>query len=218
MRRFLICAAISPGCSPRMKTTTPGSIGGMKVAIAWPNMWLSGRRFRKRTGQNGRLHLRCFRTSRSTGTMFARTFRWVMTTPLGSAVAPDVKMISATSSRRQRNVWHPGADVRRRPPSRARAASRRGCPTHGRAVIGGTSWPISTSFAATMRLTRAGSPATRDSRSARRRCRGAGSPRRRRSTPDGSRSRRQPCRLSGAPARAGWRRSRARRARLRSYV
>ena len=82
-----------------MKTTTPGSIGGMKVAIAWPNMWLSGRRFRKRIGANGRLHFRCFRISRSTGTMFARMLRWVMTTPLGSAVAPDVKMISATSSR-----------------------------------------------------------------------------------------------------------------------
>ena len=44
-------------------------------------------------------HLRYLRTSRSTGTMFARMLRWVMTTPFGSAVAPDVKMISATSSR-----------------------------------------------------------------------------------------------------------------------
>ena len=25
----------------------------MKVAIAWPNMWLSGSRFRKRIGRNG---------------------------------------------------------------------------------------------------------------------------------------------------------------------
>ena len=30
--------------------------------------------------------------------MFARTLRWVMTTPFGSAVAPEVKMISAVSS------------------------------------------------------------------------------------------------------------------------
>ena len=30
--------------------------------------------------------------------MFARMLRWVMTTPFGSAVAPDVKMISAVSS------------------------------------------------------------------------------------------------------------------------
>ena len=44
-------------------------------------------------------HFRYFSTSRSTGTMFASTLRCVMTTPLGSAVAPDVKMISAMSSR-----------------------------------------------------------------------------------------------------------------------
>ena len=31
--------------------------------------------------------------------MLASTFRWLMMTPLGSEVAPDVKMISATSSR-----------------------------------------------------------------------------------------------------------------------
>jgi hypothetical protein len=37
-----------------MKTTVPASIGGMKVAIDWPNMWLSGSRFRKRIGENGR--------------------------------------------------------------------------------------------------------------------------------------------------------------------
>jgi hypothetical protein len=33
-----------------MKTTTPGIIGGMNVAIACPNMWLSGSRLRKRSG------------------------------------------------------------------------------------------------------------------------------------------------------------------------
>ena len=42
--------------------------------------------------------LRYFAISRSIGTMLARMFRCVMTTPLGSAVAPDVKMISAVSS------------------------------------------------------------------------------------------------------------------------
>src|SRR5438034_11807809 len=82
-----------------MKITVPGSIGGMKVAMAWPNMWLRGRRFRNLNGKNGVPHFLYFRISRSTGTMFARTLRCVMTTPLGSAVAPDVKMISATSSR-----------------------------------------------------------------------------------------------------------------------
>ena len=71
----------------------------MNVAIACPNMWLSGRRLRNRIGANGVAHFRYFSTSRSTGTMLASTFRWVMTTPFGSAVAPDVKMISATSSR-----------------------------------------------------------------------------------------------------------------------
>ena len=78
-----------------MKTTTPGSIGGIKVAMAWPNMWLSGSRFRKRMGKNGLPYFRYLSTSPSTGTMLARMLRCVMTTPLGSAVAPEVKMISA---------------------------------------------------------------------------------------------------------------------------
>src|SRR5437763_1815114 len=82
-----------------MKITVPGSIGGMNVAMAWPNMWLRGRRFRNLNGKKGLPHFLYFRISRSTGTMFARTLRCVMTTPFGSAVAPDVKMISATSSR-----------------------------------------------------------------------------------------------------------------------
>ena len=50
-----------------MKTTVPGSIGGMKVAIAWPNRWLSGSRFRKRSGKNGRPQLRYFWISRFDG-------------------------------------------------------------------------------------------------------------------------------------------------------
>ena len=83
-----------------MKMTSPPSIGGTKVAIAWPNMWLSGSRFRKRIGENGRAYRLYFWISRSIGTMFARMFRCVMMTPFGSAVAPDVKMISTTSSRR----------------------------------------------------------------------------------------------------------------------
>ena len=82
-----------------MKTTVPAIIGGTKVAIAWPNMWLSGNKLRNRSGKNGRPYFLYFSTSRSTGTMLASTLRCVSTTPLGSAVAPDVKMISATSSR-----------------------------------------------------------------------------------------------------------------------
>ncbi len=53
-RRFLTCITMSAGLKPRMKTTVPGSSGGMNVAIAWPNMWLSGNRFRNRSGKNGR--------------------------------------------------------------------------------------------------------------------------------------------------------------------
>ena len=78
-----------------MKTTTPGSIGGTNVAIACPNMWLSGSRFRNRIGRNGRVYFLYFAISRSIGTMLARMFLWVRTTPFGSAVAPEVKMISA---------------------------------------------------------------------------------------------------------------------------
>ena len=73
----------------------PPSIGGTNVAIDWPNMWLSGSRFRKRIGRNGRVYFRYLAISRSIGTMFARMFLCVRTTPFGSAVAPDVKMISA---------------------------------------------------------------------------------------------------------------------------
>ena len=61
-------------------------------------MWLSGRRFRNRIGRNGRAYFLYFAISRSIGTMFARMLRWVMTTPFGSAVAPEVKMISAVVS------------------------------------------------------------------------------------------------------------------------
>ena len=50
-------------------------------------------------GKNGRPYFLYFRTSFSTGTMLARTLRWVRTTPFGSAVAPEVKMISTMSSR-----------------------------------------------------------------------------------------------------------------------
>jgi hypothetical protein len=50
-------------------------------------------------GEKGRAYVLYFLTSRSTGTMLASTLRWVSTTPFGSAVAPDVKMISTTSSR-----------------------------------------------------------------------------------------------------------------------
>ena len=43
------------------------------------------------------MYFRYFFTSPSMGTMFASTLRWVIVTPLGSAVAPEVKMISMRS-------------------------------------------------------------------------------------------------------------------------
>ena len=150
MRR-LICATISAGLYPRMKITVPGSIGGMKVAIACPNMWLRGRRFRNLNGKNGLPHFRYLRISCSTGTMFARMFRWVMTTPLGSAVAPDVKMISATSSR--------AIGTSGRSDAAASARQSNSCSFHTGtslgAVNGGTSWPITISRAETILTTRA---------------------------------------------------------------
>jgi len=51
--------------------------------------------FRNRIGRNGRAYFLYFAISRSIGTMFARMFLCVRTTPFGSAVAPEVKMISA---------------------------------------------------------------------------------------------------------------------------
>src|SRR5260370_40694676 len=75
IRRLLICATMSTGLYPRMKTTTPGSIGGVKVAMAWPNMWLSGRRFGDLNGKKGGAHFRYFTISRSIGANFATTVR-----------------------------------------------------------------------------------------------------------------------------------------------
>ncbi len=50
MRRDLISCRMSCGLKLRVKMTVPRTIGGMLVAIDWPNMWLSGSRFRKRSG------------------------------------------------------------------------------------------------------------------------------------------------------------------------
>jgi hypothetical protein len=65
---------MSSGAKLRVNTTTPGSIGGTNVAIACPNIWLSGSRLRKRMGKNGRAYFLYFATSRSIGTMLARMF------------------------------------------------------------------------------------------------------------------------------------------------
>jgi hypothetical protein len=89
---------ISSGANVRLKTTTPERSGGTNVAIACPNMWLSGSRFRNLIGRNGLAYFLYFPISRSIGTTLARMFRCVRTTPLGSDVAPDVKITSAISS------------------------------------------------------------------------------------------------------------------------
>ncbi len=130
-----------------MKITWPASTGGMKVAIACPNMWLSGNRFRNLNGENGLAYFLYLRISRSTGTMFASTLRCVMTTPFGSAVAPDVKMISATSSA----VTVTDGTV----PSCQSISCRNQRGTSIVAVNGGTSCPSNSNLARTMRATRA---------------------------------------------------------------
>jgi hypothetical protein len=49
-RRDVISRRMSCGLKLRVKMTVPRTIGGMLVAIDWPNMWLSGSRFRNRSG------------------------------------------------------------------------------------------------------------------------------------------------------------------------
>ena len=154
----------------------------MNVAIAWPNMWLSGSRFRNRNGKNGLPYFRYFRTSRSTGTMFASTLRWVMTTPFGSAVAPDVKMISATSSRVTATGVNGAVAFQsislQLPDERCRVAFRRRRRQSPVDLVASTSSPSSSSFAPTMRATldrKSGGRAIVDRHGDR--CRSAGSPR-----------------------------------------
>ena len=97
-------------------------------------------------GENGRAYFRYFTISRSTGTMLARTLRCVMTTPFGSAVAPEVKMISAVSSRvtAARGAW----------PVACQSNSDSGHTGVGPAWPWSTSSPASTRRAPTMPATR----------------------------------------------------------------
>ena len=83
------------------------------------------------------------------GTMLASTLRWVMTTPLGSAVAPDVKMISAVSSRVTRRPLD-GARARSNPAGQAPDVGARA----RRSEDASTSSPISTSRDLTIAATR----------------------------------------------------------------
>ena len=78
--------------------------------------------------------------------MFASTLPWVITTPFGSAVAPDVKMTSATSCPPAVARW--GGMVAAGAVSADNSASRQTGtpPVSGR----GTSSPISTALASTI--------------------------------------------------------------------
>ena len=63
MRHSFTRRTMSWGLKLRMNTTVPSTIGGMLVAIDWPNMWLSGSRFRKRSGRNGQAYFLYLSTS-----------------------------------------------------------------------------------------------------------------------------------------------------------
>ena len=76
------------------KPPQPGSAAeSAGPAIVRTGDW-SGRRFRIRSGWNGPAYFRYLAiSSLATGSRFARRLRCVITTPLGSAVVPDVNTI-----------------------------------------------------------------------------------------------------------------------------
>jgi hypothetical protein len=79
--------------------------------------------------------------------MLASTFRWVRTTPFGSAVAPDVKMTSATSScATVTGTKAPGS-------FHSISLSLQTTDGAGPLFSGVTSSPTSSNFASTMRAT-----------------------------------------------------------------
>src|SRR5260370_31282918 len=73
--------------------------GGRYIPRNWPKTWLNGSKLRKRTGCAKRSYFRYDLICSSRGAVFASTFPWVMTTPFGSAVVPEVKTISRASAR-----------------------------------------------------------------------------------------------------------------------
>ena len=114
-------ARCRPGRSCARRRPRPASIGGTKVAIAWPNMWLSGSRFRNRIGLNGRMYLRYFAISRSIGHdvredvamrdhhAFGLGRRARREDDLGGGVGPEVGGVEgrASEGRRSRVVNNP---------------------------------------------------------------------------------------------------------------
>src|SRR5437879_12831104 len=65
-----------------------------------PRTGLRGTRFRKRMGWKKRSYFRYFLISVSSGSRLARILPCVITTPRGSAVVPEVKIISSVELRR----------------------------------------------------------------------------------------------------------------------
>ena len=197
-RRVLICATMSCGLKLRMKTTVPRQHRRNECRHRLAEHVAERQQVQKaERKERPRPTSGTSATSRSTGTMFASTLRCVMTTPLGSAVAPDVKMISATSSRVDRA---PAAARRRRQSS---SCSRQtGAPVgrrHRRHVLADEHQPAPS----TMRLTRAEKVGRRavvdrhDDDAAEQ-----AAPERDDPLRDGSRRRRRPCRPCARPAAA----------------
>ena len=87
----------------RLEKDKPASFGGMKVAMACPNMWLSGSRFRNRSGKKGRPHIRYFSNSPSIGTTCAG---W-SSAPSGSSDAATKRSLSrgSTTPDRSSSPW-----------------------------------------------------------------------------------------------------------------
>ena len=88
---------ISAGLSVFSKTTVAPKSGGMKIPRNCPKTWLSGNRLRKRSGCTRCSYFRYLAISIASGARFPATLAWVSTTPLGSAVVPEVKTISSGS-------------------------------------------------------------------------------------------------------------------------
>ena len=92
--------------------------------------------------------------------MFARTFRWVIVTPLGSAVAPEVKMISARVTAVSSETGRRGSGVRAVPrfrgsERRADGLARASTPAPSTSAGAATSSPTRIAFASTIAAMRA---------------------------------------------------------------
>ncbi len=89
-RSLRMVSRTRPGASSGEKTAEPPRRTGMNRPRAWPNMWLSGRRFRMRTGWKGRRYGVYPAISLAMGPRSAQMFLCLCTTPLGRPVVPEV--------------------------------------------------------------------------------------------------------------------------------